>query len=109
MNYDLSGLWDENKASWPDEPLSALRDRPGHWVVMFSDRGQVYRHHLVVGKSKIPGAGLGLFTVTGLDPAVQPSNCSLSKCIVGMYTGVPAELSAPESARISAVTLTAGT
>ena len=101
MNYDLSGVWD--RRSWDKEPLAGARDRTGHWVVMFKHKGQLHRHHLVVGKSRIAGAGLGAFTVTGT--VVRNGGGPMSKCIVGMYTGVT-ERSA--SGRISAVALPNG-
>lgn len=112
--YDLSDL--HKSDTWEKEPLAFLRDRPGHWVIVFSLPGplspkhdDVYRHHCYVATSGIKNSGLGLFTVTGTtneacDNSIPCGGSTrraagppqgrawvpcLTKQMIGIYTGLP--------------------
>jgi hypothetical protein len=110
---------------WESDPLAVTRYLRGPWVILFPGGGDsVMRHHAFVWDSQVPGAGSGMYTLSGLsglsEEAVNafdlprtvsetdwsPTESTLA---VGYYTGVAVEGGeAAESERLSALTLEDG-
>lgn len=110
---------------WESDPLALTRFLKGPWVLVFPGGGDsVKRHHAFVWDSQVPGAGSGMYTLSGLSGlseeavdafdlprAVSPTDWrpTESTLAVGYYTGVAVEGGeAEDSERLSALTLEDG-
>lgn len=101
-HYDISGTYTfEQSKDWSDEPLSPARELQGIWVMVFREPkegkravSQLVRHHALVARSNIENAGLGLFTLSGLEPwkgntpRSAEGEVPVSRRTVGAYTGI---------------------
>ncbi len=109
MYYDftaLSRLPQGQKQRWPalqfekwatTGAFDAVRGKHGMWVIVFPTpagaAGSLSRHHVLLAESSVQGAGVGLFTVSGVlsgaaapDP-LQHRPPQLCTSAVGQYTG----------------------
>jgi hypothetical protein len=124
----MSAFWDggEMAGRWERDPLAVTRRLMGPWVIVFpgNNENAVMRHHAFVWESQVPGAGAGIFTLSGLrsgsrrqveafDAPLAISGSSgdwkpvETRLAVGYYTG-EAMAEGVESDRLSALTLEDG-
>jgi len=129
----MSAFWDggEMAGEWERDPLAVTRRLIGPWVIVFPGNSEnaVMRHHAFVWESSVPGAGAGMFTLSGLCSGTRrqveafdaaPRAISggdwkpvETRLAVGYYTGVALaadeeEEGRVESDRLSALTLEDG-